>query len=152
MSDTVVMIRCYNCLMLNRLPLEKLATKPHCGNCKTVLEFPHQPVWAKYESFDRSVAHWPETMLVVFVDPLCVFCKIVAPLLDDLARENAGRLKIMKVDIEYETELAQRFKIEKTPTFLVYKNGTEVLRVDGSPKDKADLVKWIENLIGSTSY
>jgi thioredoxin-like negative regulator of GroEL len=58
----------------------------------------------------------------------------------------------MKVDIESEGILAQRFKIEKTPTFVVYKNGLEVLRVDGSPKEKTDLVKWINNLISYTSY
>jgi thioredoxin 2 len=152
MSDNLVMIRCYNCLMLNRVPQEKLLTKPLCGNCKTVLDFPQEPVWAKSESFDRSIAHWPETLLVVFIDLFCVYCKIAAPLLDNLAHERAGRLKIMKVDIEYERELAQRFKISKTPTFLAYKSGVEVLRVDGAPKDKADLVKWIENLIGFTSY
>ena len=152
MSDNLVMIRCYNCLMLNRVPHEKLATKPLCGNCKTVLDFPRKPLWAKNESFDRSIAHWPETLLVVFVDQVCLYCKIVAPLLDDLAREKAGRLKIMKIDIESEPQLAQRFKLNKTPTFLAYKNGTEVLRVDGAPKDKADLVTWVENLIGFTSY
>lgn len=152
MSENLVIIRCHNCLTLNRVPHKKLAAKPLCGNCKTVLAFPREPVWAKNESFDRSIAHWPETLLVVFVDPFCVYCKIVAPLLDNLAREKAGRLKIMKVDTESEPELTRRFKLEKTPTFLAYKNGTEVLRVDGAPKDKTDLVKWVENLISFTSY
>jgi thioredoxin-like negative regulator of GroEL len=48
--------------------------------------------------------------------------------------------------------VAQRFKIEKTPTFIVYKNGVKVIRVDGAPKEKADLAKWVENLINFTSY
>jgi thioredoxin-like negative regulator of GroEL len=132
--------------------MDKLLLKPVCGNCKTVLEFPRQPLWAKNESFDRAVAHWPETLLVIFVDPVCLFCKIANPLIEDLAREKAGKLKIMKVDIETETDMAQRFKIVKTPTFIVYKNAKEVLRVDGPPKEKTDLVKWIENLIDFTSY
>jgi thioredoxin 2 len=152
MADTPVIIRCYNCLVLNRIPQEKLYLKPTCGNCKTVLEFPRQPVWAKNESFDRSIAHWPETLLVVFTAPVCLFCKIVEPAVADLARERAGKLKVMQVDIESDPDLSQRFKIEKTPTFIVYKNGKETIRVDGAPKDKTDLVKWVENLINFTSY
>ena len=152
MSDLSVIIRCYNCLVLNRIPQDKLVRKPVCGNCKTILEFPRQPVWAKSESFDRSIAHWPETLLVVFTAPVCLFCKIVDPVIVDLAREKAGMLKVMKVDIETDADLARRFKIEKTPTFIVYKNGEEIIRVDGAPKDKTDLVKWIENLLNFTSY
>ena len=152
MPDTSIIIRCYNCLMLNRVPKVKLLTKPVCGNCKTILEFPRQPVWAKNENFDRSIAHWPETLLVIFMDQMCLFCKIVDPLVTDLARDKAGKLKVLKVDIETETEVAQRFKIEKTPTFIVYKNGVKVIRVDGAPKEKADLAKWVENLINFTSY
>lgn len=145
-------VRCYNCLIVNRVPEDKLAHKPVCGNCKTVLDFPQAPVWAKSEAFDRAIAYWPETLLVVFTDPVCLFCKIIDPMLHDLASEKAGGLKIMKVDIESEGILAQRFKITKTPTFVVYKNGLEVLRVDGSPKEKTDLVKWINNLISYTNY
>ena len=58
----------------------------------------------------------------------------------------------MKVDIEANAYLAQRYKITQTPTFLIYRNAVEVLRVDGAPKEKTDLVKWVENLIGFSSY
>jgi thioredoxin 2 len=151
-STNSIMIRCYNCLVLNRVPPDKLLIKPVCGNCKTVLDFPRQPIWAKSESFDRAISHWPETLLLVFTAPVCLFCKIVEPVVDDLAREKAGKLKVMKVDTESDGDLTSRFKIEKTPTFIVYKNGVEIIRVDGAPKDKTDLVKWIENLIGFTNY
>jgi len=138
--------------MLNRVPHSKLFSKPVCGNCKTVLEFPRQPEWAKIESFDRAIAYWPETLLVEFTAPMSLYCKIVDPVVNNLAREKAGELKVLKVDTETDEQLAQRFKIEKTPTFIVYKNGVKVLRVDGAPKDKTDLVKWVENLINYTSY
>jgi len=134
------------------VPQEKLFTKPTCGNCKTVLEFPQQPVWARTDSFDRSITHWPETLLVVFTAPMCVYCKITDPIIQKLAREKAGRLKVLKVDAESDAQLTLRFKVEKTPTFIVYKNGMEVLRVDGAPKDKTDLVTWVENLINFSSY
>lgn len=147
-----LLIRCYNCLMLNRVPQDKLLTKPTCGNCKTVLEFPNKPVWAKSDSFDRSVAHWPETLVVVFTAPMCVYCRIVDPVIFDLARKRAGQLKIMKVDTELDAQLKDRFNVEKTPTFIVYKNGAKILRVDGAPKEKTDITKWVENIIDFTSY
>lgn len=153
MSKTdIAIIRCANCLVLNRIPVDKLEGKSTCGSCKAVLQFPHQPLWAKSESFDFSVANWPETLLVVFTAPLCLYCKIIDPVIVDLARDRAGKLKVMKVDIEGDTILAGRFKITKTPTFVVFKNGTELIRVDGSPKEKTELVKWIDNLINFTSY
>jgi thioredoxin 2 len=138
--------------VLNRVPQAKLSSKPVCGMCKTVLEFPRQPLWAKRESYDFTVVNWPETLLIVFTAPMCVYCKIVDPVITELARERAGRLKVMKVDTESDELLSQRFKVKKTPTFIVYKNGVELIRVDGAPKEKNDLVTWIDNLIGFTSY
>jgi thiol-disulfide isomerase/thioredoxin len=145
-------IRCYNCLTLNRVPQDKLLHNPVCGNCKTVLEFPLQPLWARNDSFDRTIAYWPETLLVVFTTPLCINSKIVDPVLSELAREKTAKLKIMKVDIESEQYLGQRFKIDRTPTFIIFKNGAEIIRVDGAPKDKNDLVKWIDNLLDHNYY
>ncbi len=151
-TTTSVMVRCSNCLVLNRVPQSKVLSKPACGNCKAVLEVPKQPIWAKRDSFDFAVANWPETLLIEFTAPVSLYCKIFEPVVNDLAREKAGRLKVMKVDVEVDQLLAQRFKIEKTPTFIVYRNGVELIRVDGPPKDKTDLVKWINNLINYTSY
>lgn len=151
MTDVKVMIRCGSCLALNRVPQSKLESKPVCGSCKSILDFPREPLAAKTEHYDFSTSNWPETLLVAFTAPMCIYCKIVDPLLADLARERAGLLKVMKVDIELDVLLARRFKIEKTPTFIVYKNGEQILRVDGAPKDKSDLVTWINNLIGYKS-
>ncbi len=152
MSDTSVIVRCKNCLMLNRVLQSRLESKPVCGNCKNVIEVPQEPVWAKAESFDREIAYWPETLLIVFTASMCLHCKIFEPLLRDLAQKRAGRLKVIKVDVETDEYLAKRFAVTKTPTFIVYRNAAEVIRVDGPPKDKSDLVTWIDNLMGFTSY
>ena len=147
MPDDSAIIRCTNCLILNRVPQPKLRSNPACGNCKENLDIPSQPIFAKAENIDRSIAHWAETLLLEFVAPVCLYCKIVAPVVSNLARERVGKLKVMKVDIETDSYLAQRFKIEKTPTFIVYRNGVQLIRVDGAPKEKTDLVKWVDNLI-----
>ncbi len=147
-----LLVRCSNCLMLNRVLLNKLFTKPVCGNCKGVLDFPQHPVWVKADGFDRSIAHWPETLLIVFTAPMCLYCKIVDPVLHELSWEKAGQLKVMKIDTEAEQELSRRLKIEKTPTFMIYKNGEKILRIDGAPKDKTDIAKWVGNIINFTNY
>jgi thioredoxin 2 len=152
MSDNPVLLRCGSCNQLNRVPSAKIGSRPLCGSCKTVIEIPREPVWVKNENFDRMVAQWPETLLAVFTAPMCVYCKIFEPVLNTLAKERAGRLKVLKIDTETDNNLAQLHKIKKTPTFIVYKNAVELIRVDGPPKDKADLVTWIDNLIGFTSY
>jgi thioredoxin 2 len=152
MSDTSVIVRCKNCLTLNRVLQSRLRSKPVCGNCKTVIEVPQEPLWAKAESFDREVAYWPETLLIMFTAPMCLHCKILDPLVRDLALKRAGRLKVMQVDVETDEYLAQRFAVTKTPTFIVYRNAVEVIRVDGAPRDKTDLVTWIDNLMGFTNY
>ena len=147
-----VILRCGECLTLNRVPRERLLGGPKCGKCKVPLDVPTEPQWIRADSYERSVANWPETLLVVFIAPMCVQCKIYEPVLNELARERAGMLKVLKVDLETDPYLGQRFKVEKTPTFLFYKNGADVLRVDGPPKAKTDLVTWINNITGYTSY
>ena len=145
-------VRCGSCLTLNRVPEDRIGSKPKCGSCKSVLEVPHQPVHGKAESFDRDVAYWPETLLVMFWSPWCLYCKIYDPLVADLARTKAGRLKVLRIDIEAESYLAQKMQVTKTPAFAVYKNGVFAVRMDGAPKDKSEFETWIANLLNYTSY
>ncbi len=154
MSDESAISRCDVCRQLNRIALDKVKqeSKLRCGTCKSVLHIPREPVWAKRGTFDRVVANWPETLLVEFIASTCVHCKIIDPVVNKLASEKTGKLKVLKVDTETDNYLTQRFKVEKTPTFILYKNGVELYRVDGAPKEKTDLVKWVENILDFTSY
>jgi thioredoxin 2 len=152
MPPAKITVRCGNCLTLNRVPQDRIGSGPRCGSCKTVLEVPRQPVQGKSESFDRDVAYWPETLLVMFWSPWCLYCKIYDPLATELAAQKAGQLKVMKVDIEAEAYLAQKHTVTKTPTFLVYKNGVFAVRMDGAPKEKGEFLTWVDNLLKYTSY
>ena len=146
------MVRCANCLSLNRVPQEKLEMRPRCGSCKNALVVPKQPLPATAASYNREVEYWPETLLIFFWSSWCLYCKIYEPLINDLLARKPGKLKVLKVDIEAEAYLAQRFKVTETPTFLVYKNGVFAVRMDGAPKDKSEFLTWIENLLNYTSY
>ena len=61
----------------------------------TVIEVPQEPGWSTAESFDREIACWPETRLIVFTPSLCLHGKIIDPLITDLALKRAGKLKVM---------------------------------------------------------
>ncbi len=152
MSDPRIFVRCTNCLVLNRVPPDRVTAGPLCGSCKSVLKVPQQASFASRDRIDREIAYWPETLLLAFTASACVYCRIYDPVLGELAVQRAGRLKVLKVDTDRESFLAERFKIHKTPTYIVYKNGKLVLRMDGAPKDRGALVAWVDNLINYQSF
>jgi thioredoxin 2 len=152
MSDPRLFVRCMNCLILNRVPQDKVASGPICGSCKSVLKVPREVSFTSREKIDREIAYWPETLLLAFTASACVYCRIYEPALAQLALKHTGRLKVLKVDTDTETFLLQRFKVEKTPTYIVYKSGKQVLRMDGAFKDRSAFVAWVDNLIGYQSF
>jgi thioredoxin 2 len=151
-TTTKITVRCGSCLTLNRVPDDRIRNTPRCGSCKSALEVPTQPVQGKAESFDRDVAYWPETLLVMFWSPWCLYCKIYDPIVQDLMTKHPGKFKVLKIDSEAVPYLAQKHTVTKTPTFMVYKNGVFAVRMDGAPKDKSEFLSWITNLLNYTSY
>lgn len=154
MPDDSALFRCDVCRQLNKIDLDRVKEKSklRCGTCKSDLNVPREPVWGKRGTFDRVVANWPETLLVEFIASTCVHCKITDPVVNKLARDKAGKLKVVRIDTETDEYLTQRFHVEKTPTFILFKNGVELYRIDGAPKEKTDLAKWVDNIINFTSY
>ena len=147
MPSSSVILRCPSCRTLNRVPADKLASGPICGSCKAGLRFPSAPLNATTASFDREVNDWPETLLIEFWSVTCGYCQMVAPVVNDIARWKAGRLKVIKVDVQSELPLAQRFQAMATPTFIVLRNGQPLARIDGAPKEKIDLVRWVDQFL-----
>ena len=147
MPDRSILIRCSSCKTLNRVPPEKLESHPVCGQCKKVLEFPRAPINATAATFEREIFEWPEFVLLEFWAKWCGYCRMVEPVVNDLATWKAGRLKVVRVDVDAEPGLSQRFMVKATPTFVVFKNGTQIARMDGAPKDKIDLVQWIDQIM-----
>jgi thioredoxin 2 len=144
MANQSVLLRCRSCRTLNRVPSDKLSARPVCGQCKTLLDFPRAPLNATTASLDREISDWPEYLLVEFWAKWCGYCRMVEPVMNDLASWRAGRLKIVRVDIDAEPTLARRFTVKATPTFILYKNGTQIARLDGAPKEKLHLVEWLD--------
>jgi thioredoxin 1 len=81
--------------------------------------------------FDREVVQSDKLVLVDFWAEWCGPCKMIAPLLDEIAREMADKVKIVKVNVDQEQPLAQKFGIYNIPTLLFFKGGAVKEQVVG---------------------
>ena len=77
-------------------------------------------------NFDTEVIQSDTPVLVDFWAEWCMPCKMVAPVLEQLSQDYAGRLKIAKVDVDDNGEIAQKFNIVSIPTLLLFKGGSVV--------------------------
>lgn len=152
MPNTSVILRCRACRTLNRVPGEKLADRPHCGQCKAQLDVPHAPLNVTAASYDREVNDWPEILLAEFWAKWCGYCRAMEPYLNNLATRRAGRLKVIRVDVDSEQPLARRFMIKATPTFILYRNGRQLGRMDGAPQQQGELENWIDRTVLQAAY
>ena len=82
-----------------------------------------EPIHINEASFDRAVTQSPIPVLVDFWAPWCGPCKMISPVLDDIARENGETLRVAKVNVDDEPALAQKFNVRSIPTLLVFKGG-----------------------------
>ncbi len=147
MPNGSVLLRCAECKALNRVPAEKLSAHPVCGQCRKSLDFPRTALTATEATLDHEIFDWPEYALLEFWAKWCGYCRMVEPVVNDIASWRAGRLKVVRVDVDAEPTLARRFTVKATPTFILFRNGTQVARMDGAPKEKLDLVQWIDRFV-----
>lgn len=144
MANDTALLRCGSCKALNRVPVKKLAQNPLCGKCKALLDFPFQAVTASAAAFDQELASWFETVLVAFWSKGCDLCKTVEDAVADIAFTQAGRLKVVKVDVDADPALVQLFSIQTAPTFLTFRDSKQVARLDGAPRDPLELLPWVQ--------
>src|SRR5947209_8650621 len=95
-------IRCAACGAANRVPSEKLkqGLQPVCGRCKTLLTVSNnKPVTVTDATFSAEVEGSPLPVLLDMWAPWCQPCRMIAPVVDDLATEMAGRVRVAKINI-----------------------------------------------------
>jgi thioredoxin 2 len=136
MADTV---RCPNCGRLNRVPAAAEGS-PRCGNC-------HRPLpWivsAGDGDFTEIADRADVFVLVDLWATWCQPCRMVSPALEELARERAGRLKLVKVDVDKAPAVATRFEVRAVPTLLVMRNGDVIAQQAGATPLPA-LRSWLD--------
>ena len=109
-------------------------------------------VIATESNFNDQVLQSPQPVLVDFWAEWCGPCKMIAPVLDELATEYGGKVKIAKVNIDEHQNLAAQYRVTAIPTLLVFKGGQVVEQMVGakSKRDlKASLDKAAAYLFGS---
>ncbi len=140
------LIRCPNCGALNRVPLEKVqqGLEPVCGRCKRPL--PTKPVTVTDATFSSEVERSPLPVLIDLWAPWCGPCRMIAPVIDQLASEMAGRIRVAKLNIDENPVTAQRFNIQSIPALLLLKDGREIDRIVGV-HPKPEIVRRVERAI-----
>ncbi len=94
------------------------------------------------QNFETEVIHSEKTVLLDFWAEWCGPCRMVSPIVDEIA-EEADNLKVGKINVDEEPELAQKFGIMSIPTLILIKNGAEVKRLVGA-RSKSELLSWID--------
>ena len=144
MSDTRL-VRCPSCGATNRVSLAKHG--PICGRCATPLVPDAAPLRLTDASFAADVERAPLPVLVDAWAPWCGPCRMIAPVIDELARELAGRVRIGKLDVDENPITAARYDLRSIPTLLIFQAGREVDRMVGV-QPKAEIVRRLERWLG----
>lgn len=93
-------------------------------------------------NFEKEVIKDSGIVLIDFWATWCPPCKMIAPILETVAKEKNGEIKVVKVDVDKEPALAQMFQISSIPTLVLFNKGKMVNSISGA-MPKAQLLKWV---------
>jgi len=124
-------LRCAFCGKLNRVVLERAADRPICGECGKPFLL-DRPVKIDGEDLPRVVAETDVPVLVDFYADWCGPCKIMAPVLDELAADRMGELLVAKLDTDFSPHVAAHMGIRGIPTLILFREGKEAARQTGA--------------------
>jgi thioredoxin 2 len=145
MSDPKV-LACRACGKKNRIRADAGGV-PHCANCGKPLPWLAE---THASDFQAVVEKAPIPVLIDFWAPWCGPCRIVAPAVERMSEELAGKLKVVKLNTDEEPALGQRFEVRSIPTLVLVEGGKERDRVVGALNVNA-LRSWIESRLTSPS-
>ena len=102
-----------------------------------------EPINVTDEAFENTVIDSDLPVIVDFWAVLCMPCKAIAPILENLAEEYQGKVKVTKLDVDNNPETGSKYGIRSIPTLILFKNGEEIDKIVGAgPKDT--YIKMIE--------
>jgi thioredoxin 2 len=138
-------VRCTNCGKKNRVAVVARGV-PRCGVCQTPLPW---VVDADPQDFDGAIdADIP--VLVDFWAEWCGPCRMISPIVERVGRELAGRLKVVKLDIEGAPEIAARHGAQSIPLLILFRGSDEIDRLVGAVPEP-QLRRWLEPHLSAES-
>lgn len=129
MEEKSIIVRCGHCGAQNRIPRSRLGDRPVCGRCRSPLPVdsaPDRPVDITDRTFHEEVILASMPVLVDCWAPWCGPCRMMGPVLQQLAKAYAGRVKIAKLNVDENPQIASRYAIRSIPTLLVFNRGEMV--------------------------
>ena len=133
MPDTLpkLEIRCPTCGATNRIPAERAGLPARCGKCKAPLATVVTPIAVTDVTFETIVLRATAPVLLDCWAEWCGPCHMLAPTIDALARDYAGRVVVAKLDVDANPRTAARYEVRGIPTLLVFDHGQLVERLVG---------------------
>jgi thioredoxin 2 len=130
-DEKASLLRCGACKAINRVSRARLGEAPACSRCHAKL-VPVAPVIITDASWSVEVDASPLPVLVDFWAPWCGPCRTMGPVLDQLAAETSGRLKVAKLNVDENPEAAARFGVQAIPTMVLLDGGQKRDEIRGA--------------------
>jgi len=136
---------CPHCAAINRVQAERLGDGPVCGQCKQAL-FSGSPIELTAANFDRHISQSDLPVLVDFWAPWCGPCRMMTPVIEQVARDLGQIVRVAKLDTEAEGAIAARFGIRSIPTLAIFHQGRELRRQSGAVSFPV-LQNWVQSVL-----
>lgn len=133
---------CPNCGTRNRTPVIAKG-RPRCGKCHTDLPW---LVDVTTGEFDEMIKRSVLPVLIDVWAPWCGPCRTVAPMLEQLAKDRAGKVRVAKVNADQEPTLSSRLRAQSIPMLVLFDNGAEIARQVGAVPAH-QLNQWLDSAI-----
>ena len=136
-----MMIVCASCGAKNRVPEEKMAAQPNCGQCHQSL-LSGEPIELNEQNFSHFIRN---TDLPIFIDlwaEWCGPCKMMAPHFAQVAKQNP-QVIFAKIDTEANPRLSAAFNVRSIPTLVLMNKTTELARISGALR-APELQQWLD--------